>query len=764
MAANTTEDAVRAAVGAAGAARQLNLIESGLVIRSTAEHQASALTLATAALVAGGGGACALPYTTIHKTLSSEMLAVLAAMKSGFCGATKTREKLLPRIVTTLKEEHKKLLSGIDYALGIDGGSSKLVNGTKLLPIIALSPELPEDMVLDVFLLPMHETAEIQAHLINNFYEESGLSKRRLKWLGVDNNMLNIKTVQILNEKYGFNVLVARCIDHSLNLVFVAFLAPFEAAFGMQKLLRHVRAYIKAGGGQSRRAALVEHALSLSGIDFTATRWTSFLRAVLYLMGKQSLFELKRARVALKELAAWGDKSAAEALLEKDEPRDRWTQVHDALQSMGEDAKAAEKKRKQADVLVPKDGAGDVREVKLDTLLESFVDIEMWAAFFVVSKIFQHVPALFTVLQGDERFEPKLAGLSKSDEGQGPLDVAAAVRSVVNDLAALAEEDSVLRVALLSQTREACVERIEAALAAARKDDEPLINGKKSFDEADVAQYIAGATKALDGAMDKIKKVIKKGAKEFTECAGMDKVNEVLGDMELKVLYGLGNGVKKPPPFAAAALGAPPLSSRAMAAPVLDFFGVPAAARGANDLNMARALLDQWRKHEIAMSDSPLGHMTPQRAMMYWRAALTTLPDLAKLALLRLGRPNGNAAPERFMSLLNDMDSDKAQSMKKHTLYNVSMIRGNAPLVRAQLSREAENIKARTEVRRGPGGPSAAAAAAVSAAARLNAALDYAMTAALPAWATDNKGEGEEEQEEEKEEGEEEAGSFSSDE
>jgi hypothetical protein len=502
--------AERGAAGAASAAskkRQTDLLEAGLQFMSTAESQGEAHKWASAALVAGGGGAAALPYTSIQKTLSPEMFIVMGAMRSGFCGPTKMREKLLPSIVDRLKLEHKKMLMGIEnWALGIDGGSAQLVNGIKLMPLIALSPLLPRDMVLEVCMLPMHETAVIQASLINKYFVDTGLDKKRLQWLGVDNNQLNIKSVQIMNEKYGFNVRAARCIDHSLNLVFVAFLEPFELAFGMQKLLRHVRAYIKAGGGQSRRAALVEHALSLSGIDFTATRWTSFLRAVLYLMGKQSPSELKRAREALMELAEWGDESALEALEDEDVPRERWEQLHDALQSMGEDAKIAEKRRKKDGA--PKEGPGDVREVKLDVLLESLVDIEMFAAFFIVSKMFHRVPALFTVLQGDERFEPKLEGLSRADKGSGRLNLAAAVRSVVEDLAALAEEESPLREALLVQTYEACEFRIKAALVAAKKDDEPLLPGKKKFDEADVPQYNDGATLALKAAMEKIAKVV----------------------------------------------------------------------------------------------------------------------------------------------------------------------------------------------------------------------------------------------------------------
>ena len=139
-----------------------------------------------------------------------------------------------------------------------------------------------------------------------------------------------------MNER-GYCILVARCIDHCLNLVFVAFLEPFESKFALGKLLRSIRGYIKSGGGHSRRATLAEHAISISGIDFTLTRWTSFLKAVIYVMSPQSKRELKMAREQLQLMAEWGDESAKEALKEDDVARLRWDELYSALESMGQD-------------------------------------------------------------------------------------------------------------------------------------------------------------------------------------------------------------------------------------------------------------------------------------------------------------------------------------------------------------------------------------------------------------------------------------------
>jgi hypothetical protein len=105
----------------------------------------------------------------------------------------------------------------------------------------------------------------------------------------------------------------------------------------------------------------------------------------------------------------------------------------------------------------------------------------MFAAFFVVSKLFANIPALFTVLQGDERFAPKLDGLSKGDKtgfDNEAFDVATAVRKVIVDLEGLVVEPSPLRSAILAEAREVCLKRIDAAIDRARENDEPLLIAK----------------------------------------------------------------------------------------------------------------------------------------------------------------------------------------------------------------------------------------------------------------------------------------------
>ena len=62
--------------------------------------------------------------------------------------------------------------------------------------------------------------------------------------------------------------------------------------------------------------------------------------------------------------------------------------------------------------------------------------------------------------------------------------------------------------------------------------------------------------------------------------------------------------------------------------------------------------------------------------------AASSGPELSKYACFCLLRPNGNAAPERLMSLLTAMDKPEARTTKAHTLSQVLFLRGNAEIVR----------------------------------------------------------------------------------
>jgi hypothetical protein len=83
---------------------------------------------------------------------------------------------------------------------------------------------------------------------------------------------VNPATAATLVSKYEWRSELIRSMLYCLNITLLAFLKPFERVYAMQSHLRDIRSFAKAGCGSSPRALLVDYALSLSGVDFAATR------------------------------------------------------------------------------------------------------------------------------------------------------------------------------------------------------------------------------------------------------------------------------------------------------------------------------------------------------------------------------------------------------------------------------------------------------------------------------------------------------------
>jgi hypothetical protein len=326
-------------------------------------------------------------------------------------------------------------------------------------------------------------------------------------------------------------------------------------------------------------------------------------------------------------------------------------------------------------------------------------------AFYVVSKLFSSVPALFRVLQGNERFAPLLDGLSRRDHkgmDNGAFHVATAIGAVIEDLKNLTEADSPVRAAIMADAVDVCKRRIQSAVDKARENNEPLLPKKNKaervFLEEDIEEYMEGATLALDNAKARVERAILDGCKAFKACAGMDKLREALGDLQRKRRYALNADDCPPAPKfgavpgagagAAAGGGGGAAAAGAGAAieaarPVLEFFGVPEKDW---DISLAMRLGAQWEAHRALYKPPPSGYIVPPAATMtYWMNIKAHAPDLSKYACLCLLRPNGNAAPERTMSLLTAMDKPTARSTKAKTLKQVLFLRGNAEIVRMLL-------------------------------------------------------------------------------
>ena len=160
---------------------------------------------------------------------------------------------------------------------------------------------------------------------------------------------------------------------------------------------------------------------------------------------------------------------------------------------------------------------------------------------------------------------------------------------------------------------------------------------------------------------------------------------EVIQDLLIKQRFDL-NADTLPPapaylPIVYDANGKPKGPTIKTAAPVFDFFGVPDTEE--RTMQLAAQLVSQWSSHRESFKLPAAGTTcSPAAVMQYWEEARRLLPQLARVATTRRLRPNGNAAPERVMSLLTDMDKPTRRSTKKKTLYNVLFLRANSGIVR----------------------------------------------------------------------------------
>lgn len=261
---------------------------------------------------------------------------VVAEMRSGFPHESAISDTDMPAMVRLVKDAIKRELADKRIAIAIDGGSSMLVDGAKVVAQVAIGPDLPFDMLLELDTLLEHETAALQAAALERTVTAYSLAKDQVPFIVADNASVNGATVAMLNSKYGWNAEYVRCLPHCLNLVLVAFLSPFDDRFHMSTHLKQVRAFVKAGGGAKRRAALIEYGMSLSSIYFSDTRWEGFVSAVLYMTTMQDDGELKKAEERLRLLSKAGDATATEALEDPGKKQSHWCALYEVVESIVE--------------------------------------------------------------------------------------------------------------------------------------------------------------------------------------------------------------------------------------------------------------------------------------------------------------------------------------------------------------------------------------------------------------------------------------------
>ena len=130
-------------------------------------------------------------------------------LKGGMPQATTIRESDIPEAVARVKAEIRRILNPTigqppRFSLAIDGGSSKLANGVKLITVIVSSPSLPADAVLGIELRMSHEDSVSQAELLVELLNEYGLSEAEAVYLVGDNASVNKATADLLRNRGAY--------------------------------------------------------------------------------------------------------------------------------------------------------------------------------------------------------------------------------------------------------------------------------------------------------------------------------------------------------------------------------------------------------------------------------------------------------------------------------------------------------------------------------------------------------------------------------
>lgn len=579
----------------------------------------------------------------------------------------------MPAAVDAVKNRIRSLLHPagkppIKFALAIDGGSAELVDGAKLVVVTCLSPALPHDLLLDIELRTKHEDAKSQAKQILRILSDYGLLPACALYLVGDNVAFNRLTVAELNKISSLRHLVyVRCLPHSLNLAMRAFLKPFDKEFHITSFLRSIRAFIKAGGGSSRKRRLAEFALTLSGVDFSDTRWKGFISAIIYMTNAQTTKELERANTALQQAAADGDESAKEALGDPGEAQSHWNAFYELMEDLLRDTKSRAPAGDDDDDIEDV-GDGDVADAR-EEILDQLASLDMFAVFRTLRHILSGVPSIFALLQGGNDFAVRFA-----DRETGVYATATAtVRELLSMLESL--DNKTQRKDILAEVEKDL--QAQAELVCTRSIE------YEELSAADVDAWKATAGEQKPAALRRVKSVIKAAVKAVKTCHGRKKLEEALRGLEVRDRFGLDT---RPEDL--------PLTNNDL----FNLLGVPLLKQ---NFGTAMQLRTAWRAHQKAWdAQDAKAAWTPQSpaaVFKHWARfgekgdAVSTL--LAELALAHWLRPLSSASVERIYSILTNMDAPTRRSMKKVTLINTLFLRGNAGILNDLLHEFAAGIR-----------------------------------------------------------------------
>lgn len=679
-------------------------------------------------LTSGGAGAKPIPPYSLSALWDHDVMTLMRDMRKGMPQGKAVVETWLPRLCERVEARIKIMVNNVSVlAFGIDGGNCKLVQSRKVIVVTGLNPLLSTDVLLEVVILDEHEVAIVQADIIEKIAKKYGIYPSKIKFLVADGASVNEATVNVLHGRYdevkkrrevtsdsvlrdelavrmrevkGWASLeYVRCLPHALNRFLTSFIEEWDERFGMSSFLKKLRAFINAGGGAGRKLLLIETALTLSGVDFSDTRWTGFIEAVRYICSAQSPAELKRARARFEELAAKGSTEAAEILLHEDEQLLHWNAFYAFIEGITESELDAAASRAGADITTcsPKKTRKE--------LLSYLADLNNFAAFQMLNVLLgghtgddkASVSTIYALTQGQADWALKFA----TADGGVRATAVAKVEVLRATLSSLSEKPA--RSAYLDQLRLILDQQIEYNISVARSCNEPLLTRDVAeFCEEDVAFFREQQEVNISGALKVVSSVMKASARTMRKAASFDKLDAALEELKTSSHFDCS---KLPPHLP---------SSHDDAS---NYLGLSRLSNGGIDMGTLAVMRHGWAEHRKTYEETtwardseaavggagsaaaaPRKPPTPYEVCTYWndiaRSPESEEARLFGMHALRMSvRPLSSASCERVFSYLTDMDDAQRRNMGKELLRMLLFLRGNYGIVAMLAAEKAAKVR-----------------------------------------------------------------------
>jgi hypothetical protein len=617
--------------------RQPTLLEVGGVMVGGLKQTGSLHNEATI------GGLLVLGYRPYQIAGTAGLMFNAIRLMRGMPKAEKTVMEWAEGAVVRVKGLITEQLKGVRVSIAIDGGTTQLARGSKIIGVYAVSPALDYDVMLAAVALPRHETAADQVTIIKDVAAQYKLESKNILYVVADNASVNSATVDSLRTE-GWPVALARCVPHTLALVLKAGIDVWDGAFGITAHLKSIRAYFKNSSGRAR--LLLQYGLTLSGMDFVETRWTSVIRAVKYLVGMQSPRELVKARQALTEAAQFGDAIAAGSLAQDDVARPRWMVLYECVEECGR--------------------AGD--QARADSILDYNVTLVNVVAWMMLARWLKQVPVVMSNLQAGGGFAQGLAapggaagagpagggGGAPAGGGVALFDIGRSVGEFVDVTIAMAKHPEHLKAELTPVVNE----HLKGVYA--------LLFELNEVNSADVPDAIL---EAIPAAFDKVLDTLNESATVMEGCPAMEKLRTTIDAHKNSTRF-----LRKyhPPVHVAAPadLGFPPPTNAVVFAAQI-------------------TAVSAWNDYVKTFENVPVSAdlMTPVRAYQHWAtqldmsAAGTGMAVLAEHALSCVCRPASSVSVERLFSIMNKIDVPDRRSMDASSLITHLFLRANSSKV-----------------------------------------------------------------------------------